>query len=265
MKKRILVNGACGRMGQEVVKMLVNELDDFLVAACDQVNTGKDIMDILSLDGTEIIIGDNLTELIRDSCPDVIIDFTTPGVVMENIEIGLTNGVNMIVGTTGITEIDLEKIEMLTRKNKVNALIIPNFAIGAVLMMEFAREAARYLDSVEIIELHHDKKLDAPSGTALKTADLINSTRCTGKVDKTDEIEKISGVRGGEYKGIKIHSVRLSGLVAHQEVIFGGEGQSLRIRHDSYNRRSFMPGVKLAIKKIDSIDGLVYGLEKILD
>ncbi|HLV09719.1 MAG TPA: 4-hydroxy-tetrahydrodipicolinate reductase, partial [Halanaerobiales bacterium] len=170
MKKRILVNGACGKMGQEVVKTVVNELDDQLVAACDRVNIGKNIMDMLSLEGPEIIIGDNLTEMIRETSPDVIVDFTTPRVVMENIEEGLTNGVNMIVGTTGITEIDLEKIEMLTRKNKVNALIIPNFAIGAILMMKFAREAAHYLDSVEIIELHHDKKLDAPSGTALKTA-----------------------------------------------------------------------------------------------
>jgi len=265
MKKRILVNGACGRMGQEVVKIVVNELDDLLVAACDQVNTGRDIRDILSLDGPEIIIGDNLADMIRESSPDVIIDFTTPRVVMENIETGLTNGINMIVGTTGITEIDLEKIKMLTQKNKVNALIVPNFAVGAILMMKFAQEAAQYLDNVEIIELHHDNKLDAPSGTALKTADLINDTRNTAKTDNADAIEKVSGARGGEYKGIKIHSVRLLGLVAHQEVIFGAEGQSLCIRHDSYNRRSFMPGVKLALEKIDSIDRLVYGLEKILD
>lgn len=265
MKKRILVNGACGRMGQEVVKTIVNELDDLLVGVCDRVNSGKDIMKILSLDGPEVIIKDSLLEAIKESEPDVIIDFTTPRVVMENIEIGLSNGINMIVGTTGITEIDLEKIENLTRENKVNALIVPNFAIGAVLMMRFAYEAAKYLDDVEIIDIHHEKKVDAPSGTAIKTAELINSARKRKEGARSDEIEKLACARGADCSGIKLHSIRLPGLIAHQEVIFGAEGQSLTIRHDSYNRRSFMPGVKLALEKIEEIDGLVYGLEKIID
>ncbi len=264
-KKRILVNGACGRMGQEVVKTIVNEDDDLLVGACDMVNIGRNIMKILSLEGPDVIIRDNLIESIKETKPDVIIDFTTPRVVMENIETGLSNGINMIVGTTGITEIDLEKIEKLARENKANAIIVPNFAIGAVLMMKFAHEAAKYLSDVEIIDIHHDQKVDAPSGTAIKTAELINSVGNKRRIAKIDEIEKLSCARGADCHGVKIHSVRLPGLIAHQEVIFGAEGQSLTIRHDSYNRRSFMPGVKLALEKIDQIKGMIYGLEKIID
>ncbi|MFW5992099.1 MAG: 4-hydroxy-tetrahydrodipicolinate reductase, partial [Halanaerobiaceae bacterium] len=143
-----------------------------------------------------------------------------------------------------------------------------NFALGAILMMKYAADAAKYLNDVEIIELHHDQKVDAPSGTAIKTAELIKNQLNQNQQkqeDNVEEIEKIPGARGGEESGINIHSIRLPGLVAHQEVIFGTEGQTLKIRHDSYNRKSFMPGVKIALDKIDKIQGLVYGLEKLLD
>lgn len=263
MVKRVLVNGAYGRMGKEVVKTIVNSKHQ-LVGACDVKKKGENIIKLLGLNGPEVIIYNDLTSAIKTTKPDVIIDFTTPNVVMENIEVGLSQGVNMIVGTTGITEVDLKKIDQLTKINNTNILIAPNFAIGAVLMMSFAAEAAKYLKDVEIIELHHDQKIDAPSGTAMKTAELININRIYDTKDTVEEIEKINGARGGEKDGIKIHSVRLPGLIAHQEVIFGAEGQSLKIRHDSYNRSSFMPGVRLALEKIDEIDGLVYGLEKIL-
>lgn len=249
MKKRIIVNGACGRMGQEVVKTIVLEREDILVGVCDRINVGKNIMELLALDAEKLIIKDDLEGLIRETRPEVIIDFTTPTVVMENIRIGLSNGVNMIVGTTGITEVDLEIIEKMARENKANILIAPNFALGAVLMMRFAAEAARYFPAVEIIELHHDQKLDSPSGTAIKTAELINKNRKEDRGSEKEEIEKLSGARGADAEGVKIHSVRLPGLVAHQEVIFGGEGQTLLIRHDSYNRKSFMPGVKLALDR----------------
>ena len=265
MKKRIIVNGACGRMGQEVVKTIVLEREDILVGVCDRINVGKNIMELLALDAEKLIIKDDLEGLIRETRPEVIIDFTTPTVVMENIRIGLSNGVNMIVGTTGITEVDLEIIEKMARENKANILIAPNFALGAVLMMRFAAEAARYFPAVEIIELHHDQKLDSPSGTAIKTAELINKNRKEDRGSEKEEIEKLSGARGADAEGVKIHSVRLPGLVAHQEVIFGGEGQTLLIRHDSYNRKSFMPGVKLALDRITDISGLVYGLEHLLD
>ena len=265
MKKRIIVNGACGRMGQEVVKTIVLEREDILVGVCDRINVGKNIMELLALDAEKLIIKDDLEGLIRETRPEVIIDFTTPTVVMENIRIGLSNGVNMIVGTTGITEVDLEIIEKMARENKANILIAPNFALGAVLMMRFAAEAARYFPAVEIIELHHDQKLDSPSGTAIKTAELINKNRKEDRGSEKEEIEKLSGARGADAEGVKIHSVRLPGLVAHQEVMFGGEGQTLLIRHDSYNRKSFMPGVKLALDRIADISGLVYGLEHLLD
>ncbi|MEJ6951664.1 4-hydroxy-tetrahydrodipicolinate reductase [Natronospora cellulosivora (SeqCode)] len=265
MVKKVLVNGACGRMGREVVKTIVEETDDLLVGVCDQVNVGQNIMDILALEGDELLIRDSFSGLIVESKPDLIIDFTTPSVVMDNLKTGLSNGVDMIVGTTGITDVDLKVISKLAEENDANALIVPNFAIGAILMMRFAEEAAKYLPDVEIIELHHDKKVDAPSGTALKTAELIKSSRKSKNTNPIQEIEKIKGARGGEIDGINLHSVRLPGLVAHQEVIFGAEGQSLLIKHDSYNRRSFMPGVRLALEKIDQIDGLVYGLEKLLD
>lgn len=265
MKKRIIVNGACGRMGQEVVKTIVLEREDILVGVCDRINVGKNIMELLALDAEKLIIKDDLEGLIKETRPEVIIDFTTPTVVMENIRIGLSNGVNMIVGTTGITEVDLEIIEKMARENKANILIAPNFALGAVLMMRFAAEAARYFPAVEIIELHHDQKLDSPSGTAIKTAELINKNRKEDRGSEKEEIEKLSGARGADAEGVKIHSVRLPGLVAHQEVIFGGEGQTLLIRHDSYNRKSFMPGVKLALDRITDISGLVYGLEHLLD
>lgn len=266
MNKRVLVNGACGRMGSEVVKTIVNETEEIVVGVCDKVNIGEDIMSMLSLAEDELQVQDNLLKAIKSTNPDVIIDFTTPGVVMNNIKTGLSNGVDMIVGTTGITNVDLENIKKMTVDKNANILIVPNFAIGAILMMRFAAETAKYINDVEIIELHHDEKVDAPSGTAIKTAELINQNRdvVEGK-NKTEEIQKIPGVRGGEAGGINIHSVRLPGLVAHQEVIFGTEGQSLTIKHDSYNRRSFMPGVRLALEKIENINGLVYGLENLLN
>lgn len=267
MSKKVLVNGACGRMGQEVVKTVVNDTEELLVGAFDQKYVGEDIVEKLGLDGPECIVQDNLEQAITTTEPDVIIDFTSPQIVMENIKIGLTHNVHMIVGTTGITETDMEEIDRWTAVNKANALVVPNFALGAVLMMKFAGQAAKYLSDVEIIELHHDQKIDAPSGTAMKTASIINENlgNSNSKKEKVESIEKLSGARGGEQEGIHIHSIRLQGLVAHQEVIFGGEGQSLTIRHDSYDRTSFMPGVRMALDSINKIDGFVYGLEKILD
>ena len=265
MTKKVLVNGACGRMGQEVVKTVVKETEEELIGAYDKTNVGDNILDIVGIEGKTVLINDDLEEIIDQKQPDVIIDFTSPKVVMDNIKTGLGKGVHMIVGTTGITETDLKIIKDLTETHEANALIVPNFAIGAVLLMEFSREAAKYFEDVEIIELHHDQKMDAPSGTSVKTAELINENlEKSNKNEDQEYIEKIDGVRGGNKEDVHIHSVRLPGLVAHQEVIFGGEGQSLTLRHDSYDRKSFMPGVKLALDKIEEIDGMLYGLEKIM-
>ncbi|NLM97507.1 MAG: 4-hydroxy-tetrahydrodipicolinate reductase [Halanaerobiaceae bacterium] len=265
MAKKVIVNGACGRMGREVVKTILELKDYQLAGVCDLVNTGQNINKYVDCKEEGLIITNDLEGLIQEKKPDIIIDFTTPTAIMDNIKTGLENGVNMIVGTTGITEVDLKIIEDLAIKNKANILIAPNFAVGAVLMMRYAKEAARYLKNVEIIELHHDQKLDSPSGTARKTAELINQNRENYKKNKIAEIESLSGARGADYNGVRIHSIRLPGLIAHQEIIFGAEGQTLTIRHDSYNRSSFMPGIRLALEKIDQISGLVYGLENILD
>lgn len=184
---------------------------------------------------------------------------------MGNLRIAISAGVAPVVGTTGLTDTDREELRTLCGKHHTNCLIAPNFAIGAILMMKFAQDAAKYMPHVEIIELHHDQKLDAPSGTALRTAELITETRQAMKQGHPQEEEKLVGARGAEMEGMHIHSVRLPGYVAHQEVIFGALGQTLVIRHDSISRESFMPGVVLACERILSIDGLIVGLENILD
>ncbi|MGM0470666.1 MAG: 4-hydroxy-tetrahydrodipicolinate reductase [Bacillota bacterium] len=264
MSKRVLVNGARGKMGEEVVK-LVGRTEEFeLAAVVDKSDIGADINNLLSSQLPSLEIQEDLQQAINDQQPDVIVDFTTPQVVMENIETGLSSGIDMVIGTTGITETDIDQIEEWSSKYDADIIIAPNFAIGAILMMEFSKIAAKYFDQAEIVELHHDQKIDAPSGTAIKTAEIINQVQEFSPSD-IDEIEKLPGARGGEQDGINIHSVRLPGLVAHQEVLFGGIGQTLKIRHDSINRRSFMPGVKLAINKLDEVEGVVYGLDNLME
>ncbi|MBN3032932.1 MAG: 4-hydroxy-tetrahydrodipicolinate reductase [Candidatus Saganbacteria bacterium] len=216
---KVLVNGAKGKMGQETVKAVQKETGLKLVGQTD--------------------LGDDLAAAIKTTGAEVVVDFTTPQSVMGNIKIILENGAHGVIGTTGLTEDNLREVKALAEKNKVNCLIAPNFAIGAVLMMRFAQEAIRHMPSAEIIEFHHEAKLDKPSGTAQRTAHLMG-------------------------KEVPIHSVRLPGLVAHQEVIFGGLGQTLTIRHDSLSRESFMPGVIMAIRKIGKANGLVHGLEHLL-
>ncbi len=224
-KIKVIVNGAKGKMGSETVKAVGRESDLDLVAQLD--------------------LGDNLSEAIKKSGAQVVVDFTHPEAVMVNVRTILASGAHAVVGTTGISKDDLLEIEKLCEKNKVNCLVAPNFAVGAVLMMQFAREAAKHMPKAEIIEMHHPQKVDRPSGTAAKTAQMMKESM-------------------GEGADIPIHSVRLPGLVAHQEVIFGAVGQTLTIRHDSTSRESFMPGVILAIRKIGRLKGLVYGLENIL-
>jgi 4-hydroxy-tetrahydrodipicolinate reductase len=216
---KVLVNGAKGKMGEETVRAVQKSDGLTLVGQAD--------------------LGDDLAKKIKETGAEVVVDFTSPQSVMNNIRAILAAGAHAVVGTTGTSEADLQEAKALAEKHKVNCLIAPNFAIGAVLMMQFAKEAIKYLPHAEIVEFHHETKVDKPSGTALKTAHLMG-------------------------KEIPIHSVRLPGLVAHQEVIFGGLGQTLTIRHDSLSRESFMPGVILAIRKIAKAKGLVYGLEHLM-
>jgi 4-hydroxy-tetrahydrodipicolinate reductase len=264
-KIKVAVNGACGRMGREVCNAILNEGKDLeLTGALDVNNLGEDIGSILGLSKLNIPVVEPTTDNLLQLKPDVIVDFTTPLVVMDNIKLALQCNVRPIVGTTGITQVDLNRIRKWVEDRRLSALIAPNFALGAVLMMKFASIAAQYLPQAEIIELHHDQKIDAPSGTSLKTAEMIAANRLTDPPHKED-LQKLAGVRGGIKNGIHIHSLRLNGLVAHQEVIFGGEGQTLTIRHDSYDRKSFMPGIIMAVKKIISLECLFYGLETVID
>ena len=263
---KVIVNGAAGKMGGEVIRAIKKEKDIQLVGACDIEHVGIDAGEFAAVGPIGVEISKDLKKSIASEKPDVVVDFTHPNVAMNNVRMILEAKANAIVGTTGLTEANLSEIKKLCEQNKVNCLVAPNFAIGAVLMMMFSKTAAKYMPNVEIIELHHDKKADAPSGTALKTAELIlQSEAAAGLIKgKSAEIEKLVGARGGDMNGIHIHSIRLPGFVAHQEVIFGGIGQTLTIRHDSISRESFMPGVVMAIRKIKSINGLVYGLENLL-
>ncbi len=261
---KVMVCGAYGKMGREVLKAVYNDNELTVVGAVD-VRTGyDDIGNLIGVGQTGIIVGNDLQTVIEKTKPQIMVDFTNPQSVMANIRVALSMGVAPVVGTTGLSETDVQEVRDLCAKWKTNALISPNFSIGAVLMMKLAQEAAKFLPHVEIIEMHHDQKLDAPSGTALLTAKLIADKRGSMQQGHPDEVEKLTGARGGELAGIRLHSVRLPGYVAHQEVIFGGTGQTLTIRHDSISRESFMPGVLLACKNVLNADGLIYGLESLM-
>jgi 4-hydroxy-tetrahydrodipicolinate reductase len=205
---------------------------------------------------------------IADAGAEVVVDFTAPDIVMDHVHWCIEQGINVVVGTSGFTESRYDRIrQWLSHRPELGVVVAPNFAVGAVLMMEFAARAARHFDSIEIIELHHPGKVDAPSGTAQRTAEMIAAARAEaglgGMPDATKE--EYLGARGTEVEGIRIHSVRAAGLVAHQEVLLGGQGETLTIRHDSYDRKSFMPGVLLAVRAVVNRPGLTIGLGPLLD
>lgn len=247
MSLKVGVLGAKGRMGSETCRA-IKATDDLQLAV-------------------EIDLGDSL-ELLKTSGVEVIIDFTHPDVVMKNLEFAINNGIHVVVGTTGFNPDKLATIKSwLASQPKVGALIAPNFGLGAVLMMQFAAKAARYFESVEIVELHHPEKADAPSGTASRTAEMITQARHEAKrpamPDKTSSA--LDGARGAKVGDVPIHSVRLRGLVAHQEVLLGDQGETLSIRHDSIDRSGFMPGVLLAIREVGKRPGLTFGLENYME
>ncbi|SDY98160.1 4-hydroxy-tetrahydrodipicolinate reductase [Thermoactinomyces sp. DSM 45892] len=265
MSIRIIIAGASGKMGQEAVKLIQRVADFQLVGAVSRTEEGKDVGEVVGIGSLGVSFHRSVATALDEVEADVLIDFTSPECVKDHMELCLQAGVRPVVGTTGLSEEEIDQLQQDFSQKKLGALIIPNFAIGAVLMMVFAAKAAKYLPHVEIIESHHDHKLDAPSGTSLKTAELIAEARKEVKQGHPSEQEVWEGARGAYYSGFRIHSVRLPGLVAHQEVLFGGDGQLLTIRHDSLNRESFMPGVDLSVRKVMNLDHLVYGLEKILD
>lgn len=260
----VIVNGACGRMGQAVLKA-VQEADGLELVGAVDIKGGADTGSLVGLPANGILVETDLEALLARKKPEVMVDFTRPDVVFGNVMTALAHKTSPVVGTTGLSDDQKAEIAKAAEENDTPAFIAPNFAIGAVLLMVMSRQAAKYMPDVEIIELHHDKKLDAPSGTAIQTAAMIAEVRKAHKQGNPDEFEKLEGARGADYEGMQIHSVRLPGYVAHQEVIFGGLGQMLTIRHDSMNRESFMPGVVLAAKKVRSLKGLTVGLDKLLD
>ncbi len=255
----VLVSGAAGRMGSEVVRAVLAEDDLELVCAVDPGRAGEPVGE-----GTALTYQADLATAVDLTSPQVMVDFTHPSVVASNIAIALGKGVSCVVGTTGLAPDELEGLAAGATDGTC-LFVAPNFAIGAVLMMRFAAEAARFMPHVEIIELHHDRKADAPSGTALRTAALVADTRSRVPATPGRETEIAEGARGALFDQVTIHSVRLPGLVAHQEVLFGGQGQTLSIRHDSIDRTSFMPGVVLAIRRVIHETGLVIGLERFME
>ncbi|MFI5888755.1 4-hydroxy-tetrahydrodipicolinate reductase [Actinoplanes sp. NPDC051513] len=244
---RVGVLGARGRMGLEVCKA-VDAADDLeLVAMIDQ---------------------DDVLFSAADAGAQVLVDFTHPGAVMDNVRWAIDQGISIVVGTTGFTDERIDQVRgWLSGKPGIGVLIAPNFGIGALLMMRFSAIAAKYFESVEIIEQHHPRKLDAPSGTSMHTAKLIAEARAAaGSPPMPDATkEELDGARGATVEGVRVHSVRASGLVAHQEVLFGSAGETLTIRHDSLDRVSFMPGVLLAVRNVLSRPGLTIGLDSLLD
>lgn len=242
---KVGVLGARGRMGAEVVRAVQEAADLELVAALD--------------------LGDSLETLLSEKA-EVVVDFTTPDSVMANLDFLISNNIHVVVGTTGFNETRIAQLRTWLANSKSGILIAPNFAIGAVLMMEFAAKAARYFESAEIVELHHPNKVDAPSGTAARTAELMSESRKAAGLTQVPDATTTSlpGVRGAIVGGIPVHSIRLRGLVAHQEVLLGGVGETLTIRHDSIDRVGFMPGVLLGVRKVSAHPGLTFGLENFM-
>lgn len=259
------VSGAAGRMGQEVVRAVTKENGMELVGAIDVYRAGEDAGTVAGIAPLGVVIESDLSACLSRTRAQVMVDFTSPRSVFDNARAAIEAGVHPVIGTTGMTAEERAELIALASRKGIGGLIAPNFAVGAVLMMKFAEMAASYFPAVEIIELHHDKKMDAPSGTAIKTAELIAAARGDARPEEVQAEIKLDGVRGGNFaRGIYLHSVRLPGLVAHQEVLFGGLGQTLTIRHDSLSRESFMPGVILAIRRTLGTSTLVYGLENLL-
>ena len=253
---RVGVIGATGRVGAEVCRAVHADADMELVAGISRSKAGEKASEALGLQGSDVVWAEDLDSFIEASV-EVAVDFTNAEFAAEHVAWAIEHGVHIVVGTTGF------EVDAAWSEAPVGVFVAPNFAIGAALMQRFAAQAARFLPAAEIVELHHDGKADAPSGTAAATAEAVAAARSESWAGPSSE--SIAGVRGGEAAGIRIHSIRLPGLVAHQKVIFGGLGQTLTIRHDSTDRTSFVPGVLMAIRWVPSHPGLSVGLDALLD
>jgi 4-hydroxy-tetrahydrodipicolinate reductase len=267
----VIVNGAAGKMGREVVKAVAQAPDLNLIGAVDRnpaVN-GQDVGEVAGIAPLEIPITDQLEPTLALAVQEkelgVMVDFTHPDGVYHTVRSAIAYGIRPVVGTTGLSLEQIQDLAEFADKASTGCLMIPNFSIGMVLLQQAAIQASRYFDHVEILELHHNQKADAPSGTALQTAQLLAELGKTYNPSTVKETETLPGSRGGlAAENIRIHSIRLPGLIAHQEVIFGAPGQIYTLRHDTSDRSCYMPGVLLAIRKVTQLKTLVYGLEKLL-
>ena len=271
----VLVSGALGRMGSEVVNSVLNSHDCELFAAIDtnKNNNGKNISQILNLKPSDVYVSNDLEgslcsisqEFRNATINPVLVDFTHPDSVFENTRSAIAYGISPIVGTTGLTTSQIDDLSIFAQKAGVGCAIIPNFSVGMVLLQQAAAVAAKFYDNIELIEMHHNQKADSPSGTCIKTAEMIEEYPKKYNEDLVKESESLNGVRGGvRDSGINIHSIRLPGLLAHQVVIMGSPGETYTIRHDTIDRKAYMPGVMQAIRKINNFNSLVYGLEKLI-
>jgi 4-hydroxy-tetrahydrodipicolinate reductase len=259
---KVAIHGVLGRVGQEVLRAVCSDPELQAVGAVDVKAKGKR----LALpDGTsDIPLSDDIDSILSSTKPDVMVDFTLYQAAMPAIRIAAKKKVNLVIGTTGFSQQDIDEIDKLCSANKIGAIVASNFAIGAILMIHMAKIAAKYFDYAEIIEKHHEKKVDAPSGTALSTAKAMVQARGHSFQMPPLDKENIPGTRGGQVDGISIHSVRLPGYLANQDVIFGTLGQTLKISHETISREAFMPGVVMAIKRVNESKGLIVGLENLL-
>ena len=271
----VIVSGALGRMGSEVVNSVLNSSDCELVAAIDtnKDNNGKNISQLLNLKSSDVFVSNDLegslcsvSQDYRDeSIKPVLVDFTHPDSVFENTRSAIAYGISPIVGTTGLSPSQINELASFAQKANIGCAIIPNFSVGMVLLQQAASVAAKFYDNIELIEMHHNQKADSPSGTCIKTAEMIEEYPKQYNQGLVDESESLKGVRGGiRESGLNIHSIRLPGLLAHQVVVMGSPGETYTIRHDTIDRKAYMPGVLQAIKKIGNFNSLVYGLEKLI-
>ena len=273
----VLVTGALGRMGAEVIRAVHASPDCHLVGAVDNTpgKEGADIGELIGLGALEVAVTADLegclcatSQAVRDSGPGkgaVMVDFTHPSVVYANTRAAIAYGVHPVIGTTGLSPEQLKDLQSFSEKASVGGAVIPNFSVGMVLLQQAAAAAARFYDHAELTELHHNRKADAPSGTCIKTAELMEELGKTFNAAEVDEHESLEGSRGGERaSGLRLHSLRLPGLVAHQEVMFGAPGETYTIRHDTIDRAAYMPGVLLCVRKVRQLPGLVYGLERLI-
>ena len=266
MTIKVAIAGARGRMGSAAVEAIMETEGMEIVAVLDYKNEGLFLHENkVNEHQVGIPIFTCFEQLADNTMPDVLLDLTEPDAVYANMHNAITRGIRPVVGTSGLSNENIEELTSISAERGVGGIIAPNFSIGAVLMMKFSAMAARYLGDIEIIESHHNQKLDAPSGTAMKTVEMIKDVRTAHIQGHPNEKEHLPGARGADIEGMKIHSVRLPGLLAHQEVLLGGKGELLTIRHDSFDRSCFMPGIIMAIQNVMEQQKLIYGLENIID